>query len=279
MFSLRTFRQARFEDFMNEHVRWLQIAAFATSAAVHAGAFASLRLASPAAGVGFGSGAVEFAVVAPQAPPPPAVPTAPEPEPERRAPTQPAQALAPPPPAPAAPTKLPPESEPVDLTGVTLTNDGPGNGWSSVVGDGTHMRGPIGRVATGPQRLAANAQAPPQASSAARRREPVQKQAPSYVPVADLSRRPRPPPLNAVLLRNYPPEARRSGQGGLAMVAARIGPDGRVGSPRIVSESAPGFGRACVRTLLGSVWTPPLDRNGRAVATRISYTCRFQVTR
>ena len=93
------------------------------------------------------------------------------------------------------------------------------------------------------------------------------------------TRRPRPPPLNGVLRRNYPPEARRSGQAGTAIVAARIGPDGRVGSPSIVSESGPGFGRACLRTLMGSVWTPPLDRNGRAVATRISYTCRFQVNR
>ena len=30
-------------------------------------------------------------------------------------------------------------------------------------------------------------------------------------------------------------------------------------------------------TLTGSRWTPPLDRDGHAVATVINYTCRFEV--
>jgi len=47
----------------------------------------------------------------------------------------------------------------------------------------------------------------------------------------------------------------------------------------IASESESGFGAACRATVLGSTWTAPLDREGNAVATRISYTCRFEVAR
>jgi hypothetical protein len=45
----------------------------------------------------------------------------------------------------------------------------------------------------------------------------------------------------------------------------------------VLSEPAAGFGRACRDTLSGSRWTPPLDRDGRPVATIINYTCRFEV--
>jgi TonB family protein len=100
---------------------------------------------------------------------------------------------------------------------------------------------------------------------------------PAVVAVADLSRRPEAPALQDVLERNYPVQARQSGQAGKAVVRARILPDGNVRDLLVVSESAPGFGRACRDTLAGSRWTPPLDREGRAVATIINYTCRFDV--
>ena len=38
-----------------------------------------------------------------------------------------------------------------------------------------------------------------------------------------------------------------------------------------------GFGAACEQTLRGSRWSPPYDREGRAVSTFINYTCRFNV--
>jgi hypothetical protein len=47
----------------------------------------------------------------------------------------------------------------------------------------------------------------------------------------------------------------------------------------VVSESAPGFADACRKTLLGSRWSEPLDREGRAVSTRLTYRCRFEVER
>jgi hypothetical protein len=62
-------------------------------------------------------------------------------------------------------------------------------------------------------------------------------------------------------------------------VEARIEPDGRVRSVTLAGESFAGFGDACKKTLIGSRWSPPRDHDGRAVATRIRYTCRFMVDR
>jgi hypothetical protein len=47
----------------------------------------------------------------------------------------------------------------------------------------------------------------------------------------------------------------------------------------VLDESSPGFGEACRRTVTGSRWSPPRDRQGRKVATEIRYTCRFVVER
>jgi len=99
------------------------------------------------------------------------------------------------------------------------------------------------------------------------------------VSVADLSARPEPPALDAALRANYPADAERQGLGGSAQVKARIAPDGRVHNLAVLAESHPGFGEACRRTLAASRWSAPRDRDGRAVATEIRYTCRFVVAR
>jgi TonB family protein len=80
-----------------------------------------------------------------------------------------------------------------------------------------------------------------------------------------------------LLRANYPDEARRRGLAGTASVRARIDSDGVVRSARMVGESAPGFGSACRRTVLGSRWSAPRAKNGDAVATEIVYTCHFEV--
>jgi TonB family protein len=95
--------------------------------------------------------------------------------------------------------------------------------------------------------------------------------------LADLSTRPVPPALGSELREHYPLEAKQRGIGGSATVEARIEPDGRVGRISLKQESFAGFGDACRRTLAGSRWSAPRDRNGRAVATVIRYTCRFVV--
>jgi len=157
----------------------------------------------------------------------------------------------------------PTASEPADFSGVTLTNEGAG--WSSPVGDGAPMTGPIGPPAPAPVKPGRAAEAPTAGDR--------------VVALGDLSRPPRAPDLDAQLAANYPREARLAGTAGSAVVRARILVDGRVGPTRVVSESGPGFGVACQRTLAGSRWQPPLDARKAAVATDLSYTCTFAVAR
>jgi hypothetical protein len=95
--------------------------------------------------------------------------------------------------------------------------------------------------------------------------------------LGSLSRPPAPPDLNGELERHYPPAARRQGTAGQAVMKARITPDGHARDLVVVSESAPGFGDACRATLRESIWSAPLDKDGQAVATFVTYTCRFEV--
>ncbi|HTA19475.1 MAG TPA: energy transducer TonB [Polyangia bacterium] len=158
--------------------------------------------------------------------------------------------------SPPEPREAPAEA-PADFSGVTLTNDGAGPGWASAVGNGAAMRAPIG--APGAKIVRARAGEPP------------------LVALASLSRAPAPPDLADVLERHYPEAARRQGLAGQAVLKARIPPDGHPRDLVLVSQSTLGFGDACRATLRESVWTAPLDREGRAVATLVTYTCRFEV--
>jgi TonB family protein len=169
--------------------------------------------------------------------------------------------------APARAAAAPPAAEtPADFSGTTLTNDGTGPGWASATGNGAAMNGPVGRP--GARVTGRHVEGAAQAL----------RPAPSpVVAVSDLSRLPEAPRLEDALERNYPAGARQSGQTGKAVVRARITAEGGVRDLLVVSETAAGFGRACRDTLTGSRWTPPLDRDGRAVATVINYTCRFEV--
>jgi outer membrane biosynthesis protein TonB len=161
----------------------------------------------------------------------------------------------------APPASTPAAAEaPAEFSGVTLTNDGAGPGGAAAVGTGGALRGPIGA---------------PRVKIA---RTPVARDAgPPLVALASLSRAPSPPDLADVLERHYPEAARRQGLSGQAVLKARIPPDGHPRDLVLVSQSTPGFGDACRATLRDSVWTAPLDRDGRAVATLVTYTCRFEV--
>lgn len=203
---------------------------------------------------------VSFRVAEPAPPPPPPKPA--EPEPVNAAPPPPKAAPAEPPP-PEAPA-------PVDLTGVTLTNDSGTARFATIVGNGAAMDGPIAAIRT------ARAPAPPAPPSA--RPAPARVETP-VLALSDLSEKPVAPDLGAILRQHYPADARTRGIGGSASVEARIDADGRVRSVTVASETFAGFGEACKKTLVGSRWSAPRDRDGRAVATRIRYTCRFVVDR
>lgn len=255
--------------FLRKLASWTTL--LGASFGLHAVGFAKLNRmgevtqAKPAAKVTF----MEMAAPPKPAPPVPAPATPPSEKPAARAVRRvaaaaPRAAAAAPAPSKAAPA--PPVAETLaDFSGTTLTNDGPG-GWASATGNGATMAGPIGRpgarVTTRHVEGASPAERPA---------------APAVVAIADLSRRPEAPPLEDALERNYPAEARQSGQAGKAVVKARITAEGAVRDLLVVSETAAGFGRACRDTLSGSRWTPPLDRDGHPVATLINYTCRFEV--
>jgi len=172
------------------------------------------------------------------------------------------------PPPHAAPIAPPPALEsPADFTGVTMTNDGPGPGWSSATGNGEAMHGPVGRPGARVTRRTVDGDGT----------EVVRHAGPPLVAAADLSRPPVAPELAPALERAYPAEARAKGLTGRAVVHARILPDGHVGELKLLGESGPGFGAACLGTLRASVWSAPVDRQSRPVSTYVNYTCRFQV--
>jgi len=152
----------------------------------------------------------------------------------------------------------------LDLSGVTLTNDSSA-GFAMPVGDGSALRGPSG--------LGANRARADAAPSTV----PSSPKPPPLVDVGDLSEHPRAPSLTDLLRANYPAEARERGLRGSASLRARIDADGVIRSARLLSESSTGFGSACRRTVLGSHWSAPRDKNGGAVATEIVYTCHFEI--
>jgi len=248
---------------MSEHPFVGLVAAALLSLVAHGVAYASLGYV-PKQALAPAPSRVSFRVKEP--PPPPVEEKVTPPEPEVAKPVPRAKPV----PASEPPAAPPP---PVDLTGVTLTNDSGNASWSSVVGNGAALAGPIAAIRQ-PGTTAVAAVAPVVAP------KPVPAKAEtSLVKLEDLSERPVPPALAAVLRDHYPPEAKARGIGGSASVAAEVGPDGRIRNPAVAGESFPGFGEACRRTLQGSRWSPPRDREGRAVSTRIRYTCRFVVER
>jgi protein TonB len=250
---------------MSEHrmARYL-FAAFAASSVLHGVAYASLGFAPRRDPARLPVSSVAFEVRETKAfetkPEPEKPPDADEPKPiVRRAA-----------PAPALPA---PEKErskaPVDLSGVTLTNaDGAGS-FAMPTGDGSERTGPLGPLGQKPVASAISLPAVvPAAPSAI---------APEIVPSKDLSERPVPPALDAALRAYYPDDARRRSISGTASLRVRIGSDGRIREAAVMSESFPGFGAACQKAVLGSRWSPPRDRDGRAVQTEVRYTCRFVV--
>jgi outer membrane biosynthesis protein TonB len=242
----------------------------AASALVHLGSARLLPAASEVAPPSV-SAPVRFVPAPRAAPPEPAPEPKPAPPPPPKAPPAPPKHA----PAPAAPSPaLEPATKPPSLAGTTLTAPGESGAFAAPTGDGSSHEAPVVVAPPAPPAPPEPRGAAPTARSVpAPRRAP----APATVPIQDLSRRPAPPSLAGVLAQNYPASLRSRGVGGQAVVRARVDADGRVRVGAVSSESEPGFGSACQRTLVGSRWTPPLDRAGRPVATWVRYTCRFRV--
>lgn len=253
---------------MNSGARIGLILAFCISVGAHGLAYASLRFEHHELPRRPEVGVMNFEL-------PPLSTMAPEPESASKASepaaTPPSVALHAPPASQRAriaapsPTPAPQVTAPaLDLSGVTLTND-TGTGFAMPVGDGSALRGPSGLGASRVQAVVEQRVAPSAAKP------------PALVDASDLSERPRPPSLAGLLRANYPEDARQRGLRGSAGLRARIDADGVIRSARVLSESSAGFGAACRRTVLGSRWSAPRDKNGSAVATEIVYTCHFEV--
>jgi len=168
------------------------------------------------------------------------------------------------------PTPPPAAQEVVeDFTGVTLTNENADSSWSSAAGNGASSDKPLGPIGknTGKSKEGTIGGAV----------GGTEKDAVRTVGAGDLSERPTPPDLDKKLEQFYPPNAKRQGIEGYAVLKARINPDGSVSNITVVSESGPGFGAGCKSTLKGSIWGPPRDKQGRPVAHWIPYRCEFQM--
>jgi outer membrane biosynthesis protein TonB len=210
---------------------------------------------------------VQLALTPPPPEPPPAEPeppsAQPEPPPVQPTPRPAARARSPAPPAPT------PASAPAELTGTTLASDDTSS-WSAPAGSGADRSGPIETNTVGAQPGSGQRASPPAP------RPRAAAPAPATLPLTELSRKPSPPSLTEALERHYPRDARRLGRSGAASVRARIAENGVVSEARLKDETEPGFGAACQRALLGSRWSPPLDRRGLPVATWVSYRCKFR---
>ena len=217
-------------------------------------------------------------IVEPEPPPP-----LPEPEPERivepivdrRPDPRPQPVVVPDEPPPPDPAPPPPAEETVeDFSGMTLTNDTGEAAWQSNVGSGAPMEGPIGRPNA--QVTGRNRTGQPNGVVGGTGEGDSQ----GIVSAGNLSRQPGPPSdrLRSLLERNYPREAQQLGIEGTADVRIQVDPDGSVRVLSVSRESHDGFGAACRQTLRqGGRWSPPLDRQGRPVATITAFRCTFTV--
>jgi TonB family protein len=215
-----------------------------------------------------------FLELAPLPPPPPPKveetkePAEVEPPPAAKKPKPVAERPDAEPPLPDEPAAEPPlvaEVAPAELTGTTLVSD-VGASWSAPGGNGAGRNGAIGAGVASKAKKQVSPGVQPKAIASL----PV-------VPLAELSRKPKPPPLQRVLERHYPTRARNQGQGGEAKVRARIEASGKVREVTVTFETGHGFGAACRAALLESQWSAPLDARGKAVATWITYRCKFRV--
>lgn len=229
---------------------------------------------------------VEMVAIVEEAPAPEPEPEpepAPEPEPEPAPEPEPEPVPLPKPKPrakPRAEPEPPPEEPPApaeetiaDFSGLVLSGEGSSD-FQVQQGSGEDREGPIGKpdaVPTGRKREGAPGGA-------------VGGTGESLVAVGDLSKRPSPPSAayDSYLYRNFPQEARSRGIGGTAVVSLVIGADGKPKNIRVRRENPEGFGfgAVCARMFrAGPSWTPPRDKDGKPVATRISFECTFSLKR
>jgi protein TonB len=267
----------------NLNPRALDLIWFVLAVAVHAGSLVVMPKVPTGAGPDQPLDAVAVTIVEDE-------PEAPEPEepveedvPEAEEPEEPEPVKPPPKPktwrAPKEPPKAPEEppaaapETPVAFDNIVLTNEGDEpSSWAMDPGSGESREGPIGK---------------PDAVVTGRSREGIVGGIIGgtgigvVVDVGDLSRAPIPPSLKRKLEKLYPKKAKQEGVEGTAMMRLLIGPDGMPGKIRLIKVEPGGFGfeGACRKSLQGERWKPPIDKDGKAVSTSVSFRCSFEINR
>ena len=217
---------------------------------------------------------------------PPPLPELPEPEPEPEPEVvepEPAPVIPPPrrerpdPTTPPPPEEeLPPpaaEEEIADFSGETLTVEGPGAGWTSAVGNGESMAGPIG--APGGQVTGRRRTGTPDGVVGGSPTTPAE----TVVSVRDLREPPgEPGGVGDRLQRLYPTRLRSMSIEGSAVVRIRISANGGISRLRVLRASEPEFGEACLTAVRDSgSWRPAVGPDGQPAATEIRYNCEFSL--
>ncbi len=237
--------------------RWAAPAAFLLSTALHAGLLGFLTfVAAPAKR----SETIDLELIEVSRPPPEPAPEAPEPKRSRRV------ALAPPPEAP--PTREPPLPPPQNTPPPpsAQAREAPvriGVSMSSTIAAGA-VASPVGNTLYG--------------------RPPDQAPDPSTVQPgrADHDAPPSewtalPEPISTEIPKSeYPEEARRLGFEGAVRLKLRVDEEGRVGEVVVVQDPGHGLGDAAARNARRFRFRPA-RRAGRAVATDIPFTVRFEL--
>jgi len=219
----------------------------------------------------------------------PLAPELPEPEPEPEPQPEPEivepEPVIPPPrrerPDPAEPPPpleeaLPPpaaQEEIADFSGQTLTVEGPGPGWTSAVGNGQSMDGPIG--APGGQVTGRRRTGTPEGVVGGSPNTPPE----TVVAVADLRSPPgEPGGVGERLQRLYPTRLRSMSIEGTAMVRIRISSNGGISRLRVLRATEPEFGQACLTAVrdAGS-WRAAIGPDGQTATTEIRYNCEFRL--
>lgn len=200
----------------------------------------------------------------------PPLPELPPPEPEQEPPPPPPEESPPPPARKPALRELPRENAPSQPEPEPAVASEPSSSVDvGLAGEGLEFS-TGGSVKPDPVRSAVRPVAPKPAP-------PRPPKEPAVVRVSDLSERPKPPVLDARLAKHYPSDLRRRGIEGEALVRLVLSESGRAVQVNPVSFSHEEFARACQKTLEGTEWSPPKDRNGKPVRTTLSYRCRFRV--
>lgn len=253
---------------------WIGRGALVLSIVIHGGILSQTAGAKPLATPEETLAPVHF-TVAPLPEPEPEPESVPEVEPEPLvlpeplAPKVPEPTTEEPPPESEEPPAEPPPSEQLpagEVSGTTLIADGVGD-FSAPVGNGAARSGAFRSKSSTPRRVIRTS-----------KRSVLAAPLPAeVVPIKDLKKQPAPPFLGDALKRNYPSQAKQQGRSGEAKIRAKVDKNGRITVATIAMETSGGFGEACRKTLLDSRWSAPLNKEGKEVATWISYRCKFRI--